>query len=69
MNQPPNVRMVKIAKLDRSHPSRQIDRRHVGELAASIRDNGLLHPVIVDDNHVVLAGHHRVAAHELIGLD
>lgn len=41
---------------------RVIDKEHVNKLKASINDQGLLEPLVVDRNGVLLAGHHRFEA-------
>jgi 16S rRNA G966 N2-methylase RsmD len=48
----------------RTHSDRQIS-----QLAASIRTFGFLNPILVDEQGMVLAGHGRLAAARLLGLD
>lgn len=43
-------------------PSRALDPRHVLDMARSIAALGLIHPLAVDLDDVVLAGSHRLAA-------
>lgn len=41
---------------------RAIDPNHVADLLASIRDQGLLEPLVVDKSDLLIAGNHRYAA-------
>ncbi len=43
-------------------PSRPLDPQHVLDLARSIEALGLIHPVVIDVEDVVVAGSHRYAA-------
>jgi len=47
-------------------PSRALDPRHVLDMARSIAALGLIHPLAVDLDDVVLAGAHRLAALRLL---
>lgn len=52
-------------------PRRQMDQFKLAELADSIKNNSLLQPIVVfqsNDNYVIVLGHRRVRAHELLGL-
>lgn len=44
------------------NPSRTLDPRHVLDLARSIAALGLIHPLVIDVEDVVIAGSHRYAA-------
>jgi len=44
------------------------DLGNLDGLAASIRDYGLIHPIVVDEDNVLVAGQRRVAACKSIGL-
>jgi ParB family chromosome partitioning protein len=44
------------------NPSRTLDPRHVLDLARSIAALGLIHPLVIDIEDVVIAGSHRYAA-------
>lgn len=44
------------------NPSRSLEPRHVVDLARSIAALGLIHPLVVDVEDVVVAGSHRYAA-------
>jgi N6-adenosine-specific RNA methylase IME4/ParB-like chromosome segregation protein Spo0J len=48
---------------------RSIDPEKVAGLAESIKIVGLLNPITIDKNDILVAGAHRLAAHELLGLD
>lgn len=50
----------------RSTDTRQLDPRHVVDLAESISALGLLEPLVVDRKHRLLAGGHRLAAMKLL---
>lgn len=41
---------------------RKLDPKHVADLLASIRAQGLLEPLVVDQDDVLIAGNHRYAA-------
>jgi ParB/RepB/Spo0J family partition protein len=43
--------------------------RDIDVLASSIRQTGLIHPVIIDDENKLIAGERRMAAHVLLGLE
>lgn len=52
-------------------PRRHMDQFKLAELADSIKNNSLLQPIVVfqsNDNYVIVLGHRRVRAHELLGL-
>lgn len=46
--------------------TRPIDEKHVVELSESIAALGLLQPIIVDEQNVLVAGEHRLAAIKLL---
>jgi len=48
---------------------RSIDPEKVAGLAASIGRIGLLNPITIDKHDTLIAGAHRLVAHELLGLD
>ena len=52
------------AKNAKSHPESQIQ-----QIAASIRQFGFNNPILVDENLEIIAGHGRVAAAQVLGLD
>ena len=49
--------------------SRDHSAKQVRQIAESIRTFGFVVPVLVDENNTVLAGHGRLAAGKLLGLD
>jgi DNA modification methylase len=53
------------------HPSnaRTHSRHQIRQLADSIRTFGFINPVLVDHNLMIIAGHGRVAAAKLLGMD
>lgn len=46
---------------------RETDHRHIGELAASMAELGLLNPITIDQGHTLIAGLHRLEAAKLLG--
>ena len=48
---------------------RDVDQDKVSGLVASIKIVGLLNPITIDKNDVLIAGAHRLAAHERLGFD
>lgn len=48
----------------RTHSARQVE-----QIAASIREFGFTNPVLVDSENILIAGHGRLAAATLIGMD
>jgi ParB family chromosome partitioning protein len=52
------------------HPNRRpLNDQKVSELMHSIRANGLLNPITIDQNHNLIAGLHRLTACSLLGYD
>ena len=66
----PRIEWVPIGVL-RPNPrnARTHSRKQIRKLAASIKENGFLNPVLIDDTNMVLAGHGRLEAARLEGLD
>ena len=58
---------VNIDDIKVSSRLRKIDRDKVDDLITSIKEIGLLHPIIIDNNNNLLAGWHRLEAHKVIG--
>lgn len=52
------------AKNAKNHPEGQVQ-----QIAASIRQFGFNNPILVDENLEIIAGHGRVAATQILGLD
>jgi len=48
---------------------RNVDQDKVSGLVASIKIVGLLNPITIDKNDVLIAGAHRLAAYERLGHD
>jgi len=49
--------------------ARTHSRKQINQIAASIREFGFTNPVLIDDANVIIAGHGRVAAAKILGLD
>jgi DNA modification methylase len=66
----PRIEWVPIGVL-RPNPrnARTHSRKQIGQIAASIRRFGFLNPVLVDDANMLLAGHGRLDAARVEGLD
>lgn len=54
--------------IDRENRQRR-ELEGIEELAASIRDNGLINPIVVTKELVLVAGERRLTAHKLLGYD
>lgn len=61
MDTPTGVRSLALIH-PHPNPSRALDPRHVVDLARSIGALGLIHPLVIDVDDVVIAGSHRYAA-------
>jgi DNA modification methylase len=66
----PSIEWIPIGLL-RANPrnARTHSRKQIRQIAASIREFGFLNPVLVDDANMILAGHGRLEAAALEGLD
>ena len=56
----------------KNHPIKVFDDESLNDLAQSIKENGLLNPIIVrpkDDKFEIISGHRRLKALELNGID
>ena len=56
----------------KNHPFKVFDDESLNDLAQSIKENGLLNPIIVrpkDDKFEIISGHRRLKALELNGID
>jgi ParB-like chromosome segregation protein Spo0J len=51
------------------HNARTHSKRQIRQIANSIERFGFCNPILVDDNSTILAGHGRVAAAQLLGLE
>ena len=52
-----------------SRNSRTHSKKQLNQIAASIREHGFVNPIIVNQDGVILAGHGRVAAAKLLGME
>lgn len=57
---------IPISEITVNSGRRELDLDDVKELANSIRELGLLHPIIVDKKHTLIAGLHRLEAVKLL---
>jgi len=57
---------IPISEIKVNPGRREVDPEDVKELADSIRDLGLLHPIIVDKKYALIAGLHRLEAVKLL---
>ena len=57
---------IPISEITVNPGRRELDLDDVKELADSIRELGLLHPIIVDKKHTLIAGLHRLEAAKLL---
>ena len=70
-----NFQEIEISKIDPfpNHPYKVLDNDEMISLAESIRDNGLLTPIIVNKKgkgrYELISGHRRVMACQLLGIE
>lgn len=57
---------IPISEINVNPGRRELDPEDVKELAGSIREVGLLHPIIVDKKYTLIAGLHRLEAVKLL---
>ena len=57
---------IAISEIKVNPGRREVDQENIKELADSIRDLGLLHPIIVDKKYTLIAGLHRLEAVKLL---
>ena len=57
---------IPISEITVNPGRRELDLDNVKELAESIQELGLLHPIIVDKKHTLIAGLHRLEAVKLL---
>lgn len=65
MDTPTGVRSLTLLH-PHPNPSRTLNPRHLVDLARSIAALGLIHPLVIDVEDVVIAGSHRFAALKLL---
>ena len=69
------ITVIKLAMIDpkRDQPRKYFDKEALEELAASIKENGLLQPILVreyaEGRYQIIAGERRYRASKLAGLD
>jgi ParB family chromosome partitioning protein len=73
---PSGLETLPIANISRNprQPRSQMDQEELAELAASIRENGILQPLIVSpsdevDKYILIAGERRLLAASMAGLE
>lgn len=59
-----NISRISIDKVKISNRLRETNEEAVTELAQSIREIGLLHPITIDNRGTLIAGAHRLAAYK-----
>lgn len=75
LKQSDNIKMVKISLIEpnRKQPRRKFDDEKLGELADSIRENGIIQPITVrsldNGGYQIVAGERRWRASRLAGLE
>ncbi|MCD0458127.1 ParB/RepB/Spo0J family partition protein [Roseiconus lacunae] len=70
INEPRKINRIRLDLIDAFDDARPLDEKHVGTLAESIQDHGLLQPVVViqhGNRFKIPIGNHRKAAAELLG--
>ena len=60
---------ISVYDIKVSERLRQLNNSKVAELVGSIKNIGLLQPIVVDSDNNLLAGNHRLAAFKNIGYD
>ncbi|MCK5678171.1 MAG: ParB/RepB/Spo0J family partition protein [Flavobacteriaceae bacterium] len=68
-----NIKTIKINLLKnnefQTRISDIINDPETAELGQSILENGLLQPILIDENNTIIAGHRRVAASKSVGIE
>ena len=59
--------LISVSEITVSAGRRAATPEHIQELAENIRRHGLLNPITVDKNHVLIAGLHRLEAVKILG--
>ena len=70
----PGARLIPVSDIipDPKQPRKNLDDEKLGELAASIRNKGVIEPVtvrLIDDGYMVVTGERRYKAAQLAGLE
>ena len=68
------LRQIKLSQIvaDADQPRRQFDQESLDDLAASIKEHGVLQPIVVmpkGNNYQIVAGERRFRASKMLGLD
>lgn len=63
-----NIRLIPIGDINEGERAR-VDYGEVGDLANSIREKGLMHPIVIDSNMNLIAGGRRFRAHQLLKME
>lgn len=62
--------VVSISRISVNHTKRRpVKQQKVAELMESIRANGLLNPITIDQKFNLIAGLHRLTAYQMLGLE
>ena len=64
-----NIKIVKISDIKIGSRNRQYKEDKARGLAKSIQEIGLLHPIVVSGDNMLIAGLHRLKAAEMLGWD
>jgi|GEM_PF-3657056 len=62
-----NLKIVKISEIKINERNRRYSPAQAKELSESISEIGLLHPIIIDKDNMLIAGLHRLEAAKLLG--
>jgi DNA modification methylase len=66
---PPDLEVVCVAQLTPyANNARTHSNKQIRQIAKSIERFGFTNPILIDDDHQIIAGHGRVAAAKLLGL-
>ena len=67
-----NILNINEIKPNRSQPRLDFDDESIKALSSSIKENGLIHPIVVrkmDDGYEIIAGERRYRASSMLGKD
>lgn len=65
-----NFETIPVSSIVVDRPNRQRkELEKIDELAESIREHGLINPIVVTQDYEIVAGERRLAAHQLLGYD
>lgn len=60
------MKSIKLSSIEIGDRVRNIDTVYVKQLAESIRDEGLMQPIVLSNNKKLIAGGHRLEAHRML---